>query len=119
MEDALESEADMHEWFSRDTKSGVVLHDRLMTDAALGALPIKTEHSYSLNSDGDSAPASPRDMHTRVDGTLLACFLWLDSLLMSIFVTSNQFLVEYHYKSSDWTSLQIDVIVWNRSGHLK
>lgn len=34
----------------------VVLHDRLMTDAALGNLPIKTEHSYSLASDGDSLP---------------------------------------------------------------
>lgn len=30
-----------------------VLHDRLMTDAALGAAPIKTEHSYS------AAPDSP------------------------------------------------------------
>ncbi|GLV44131.1 Cyclic-AMP response element binding protein A [Carabus blaptoides fortunei] len=38
---------------------GVILHDRLMTDAALGTLPIKTEHSYSLASDGDSLPESP------------------------------------------------------------
>ncbi|XP_065345994.1 cyclic AMP response element-binding protein A isoform X1 [Cloeon dipterum] len=38
---------------------GVVLHDRLMTDAALGAVPIKTEHSYSLASDGDSRSESP------------------------------------------------------------
>ncbi|KAF2883092.1 hypothetical protein ILUMI_23084 [Ignelater luminosus] len=38
---------------------GVVLHDRLMTDAALGTRPIKTEHSYSLASDGDSLPDSP------------------------------------------------------------
>ncbi|KAF5287687.1 hypothetical protein FQA39_LY15787 [Lamprigera yunnana] len=38
---------------------GVVLHDRLMTDAALGTRPIKTEHSYSLTSDGDSLPESP------------------------------------------------------------
>lgn len=38
---------------------GVVLHDRLMTDAALGTRPIKTEHSYSLTSDGDSLPDSP------------------------------------------------------------
>lgn len=38
---------------------GVILHDRLMTDAVLGTLPIKTEHSYSLASDGDSLPESP------------------------------------------------------------
>lgn len=68
MQEALDDEADMQEWFLKDTKSTVVLHDRLMTDAALGALPIKTEHSYSLNSDGDSAPTSPAGMHTRVDG---------------------------------------------------
>lgn len=41
------------------TLPGVVLHDRLMTDAVLGNLPIKTEHSYSLASDGDSLPDSP------------------------------------------------------------
>lgn len=69
MQDGLDDEAEMQEWFSKETKSAVVLHDRLMTDAALGALPIKTEHSYSLNSDGDSAPPSPAGMHSRVDGT--------------------------------------------------
>lgn len=46
---------------------GVVLHDRLMTDAALGARPIKSEHSYSLASDGDSLPNSPTSDNT-VDG---------------------------------------------------
>uniref|UniRef100_A0A1Y1JZ41 BZIP domain-containing protein n=1 Tax=Photinus pyralis TaxID=7054 RepID=A0A1Y1JZ41_PHOPY len=38
---------------------GIILHDRLMTDAALGRRPIKQEHSYSLTSDGDSLPDSP------------------------------------------------------------
>jgi len=47
---------------------GVVLHDRLMTDAALGAVPIKTEHSYSLASDGDSMPESPISLETMEDG---------------------------------------------------
>ncbi|XP_047003678.1 cyclic AMP response element-binding protein A-like [Schistocerca americana] len=38
-----------------DARPHVVLYDRLMTDAALGAAgaPIKSEHSYSLASDGD------------------------------------------------------------------
>lgn len=48
------------EWnFLEKDLPGVVLHDRLMTDAALGHRPIKAEHSYSLNSDGDSLPDSP------------------------------------------------------------
>jgi hypothetical protein len=53
-----------------DTKppGAVVLHDRLMTDAALGAVPIKTEHSYSLTSDGDSMPESPISLETMDDG---------------------------------------------------
>ncbi|GBP48253.1 Cyclic AMP response element-binding protein A [Eumeta japonica] len=64
MQDVLEDES-MGDWvIGRECKSGVVLHDRLMTDA-LGAAPIKTEHSYSLHSDVDSPPQSP---HTKVDG---------------------------------------------------
>ncbi|KAG5888352.1 hypothetical protein JTB14_020752 [Gonioctena quinquepunctata] len=43
--------------------AGVILHDRLMTDAVLGTRPIKTEHSYSLASDGDSLPNSPHSRH--------------------------------------------------------
>lgn len=38
-----------------------------MTDAALGTRPIKTEHSYSLASDGDSLPDSPIS-DRRIDG---------------------------------------------------
>lgn len=48
------------EWnFLEKDLPGVVLHDRFMTDAAVGHRPIKSEHSYSLNSDGDSLPDSP------------------------------------------------------------
>lgn len=49
------------------TLPGVVLHDRLMTDAVLGNLPIKTEHSYSLASDGDSLPESPITHTTSIE----------------------------------------------------
>ncbi|CAG9823211.1 unnamed protein product [Phaedon cochleariae] len=52
---------------------GVILHDRLMTDAALGTRPIKTEHSYSLASDGDSLPDSPISHH-KVDDMEEECF---------------------------------------------
>ncbi|PZC76753.1 hypothetical protein B5X24_HaOG204141 [Helicoverpa armigera] len=71
MQDVLEEDSEMTDWLiERDSKSGVVLHDRLMTDAALGAAPIKTEHSYSLHSDVESAPSSPH--HTKVDGLAMA-----------------------------------------------
>ncbi|XP_074032273.1 cyclic AMP response element-binding protein A isoform X2 [Leptinotarsa decemlineata] len=54
------------EWSYISSKDipGVILHDRLMTDAVLGTRPIKTEHSYSLTSDGDSLSSSP---HHKVD----------------------------------------------------
>lgn len=63
-QDSMKLSADqemLSEWLSeRDTKiPQVILHDKLMSDALLGTLPIKTEHSYSLNSDGDSMPDSP------------------------------------------------------------
>lgn len=51
-----------------DVKPQVILHDRLMTDAALGTLPIKSEHSYSLTSDGDSIPDSPLSLDNKMDG---------------------------------------------------
>lgn len=53
---------------------GVILHDKLMTDAALGNRPIKTEHSYSLASDGDSLPDSDISHHHKVDGKYLFLF---------------------------------------------
>ncbi|KAJ8931748.1 hypothetical protein NQ314_015280 [Rhamnusium bicolor] len=63
------------EWSYMDSKDipGVILHDRLMTDAALGTRPIKTEHSYSLTSDGDSLPDSPTPHH-KVDDMEDECF---------------------------------------------
>ncbi|XP_013138517.1 PREDICTED: cyclic AMP response element-binding protein A-like [Papilio polytes] len=72
MQDVLDEDSDMSDWLvERESKSGVVLHDRLMTDA-LGAVPIKTEHSYSLHSDGESAPPSPH--HTKVDDMEDECY---------------------------------------------
>ncbi|XP_019865565.2 cyclic AMP response element-binding protein A isoform X2 [Aethina tumida] len=66
--------SDMTEWSYLDrVMPGVVLHDRLMTDAALGTRPIKTEHSYSLASDGDSLPDSPIP-HQKVDDMEDECF---------------------------------------------
>lgn len=66
MRDVLDEDSEMGDWLIERRKGGVVLHDRLMTDAALGAVPIKTEHSYSLHSDVESSPPSPA--HTKVDG---------------------------------------------------
>ncbi|XP_063709957.1 cyclic AMP response element-binding protein A [Culicoides brevitarsis] len=65
----LSSDPDMPDWFSdRDSKiPQVILNDKLMTDAIIGPLPIKTEHSYSLNSDGDSMPDSPNSLHNKMD----------------------------------------------------
>lgn len=49
-----------------DVKPPVILHDRLMTDAALGTIPIKAEHSYcsltTSSSEVDSPPNSPLKM---------------------------------------------------------
>lgn len=61
------TDSDMHDgWLmERDAKMPqVILNDKLMTDALLsGGQPIKTEHSYSLKSDGDSMPDSPCSLH--------------------------------------------------------
>lgn len=71
--EVLDEDAEISDWLTeRESKSGVVLHDRLMTDAALGAVPIKTEHSYSLHSDVESLPASPS--HTKVDDMEDECY---------------------------------------------
>lgn len=70
MQDLTATDTDMHDWFlERDVKMPqVILHDKLMTDALLGTLPIKTEHSYSLNSDGDSMPDSPNSLQNKMEG---------------------------------------------------
>ncbi|XP_044262186.1 cyclic AMP response element-binding protein A-like isoform X3 [Tribolium madens] len=62
------------EWSYMDKDlPGVIIHDRLMTDAALGTRPIKTEHSYSLASDGDSLPDSPIS-HNKLEEMDDECF---------------------------------------------
>jgi cyclic AMP-responsive element-binding protein 3 len=61
-----------------DVKPQVILHDRLMTDAALGTAPIKSEHSYSLTSDGDSIPDSPLSLDNKMDGKDDFAELWVD-----------------------------------------
>ncbi|CAH1131445.1 unnamed protein product [Ceutorhynchus assimilis] len=63
------------EWTFMEAKDipGIILHDRLMTDAALGTRPIKVEHSYSLSSDGDSLTNSPKH-HTTVDDMDEECY---------------------------------------------
>ncbi|XP_044317493.1 cyclic AMP response element-binding protein A isoform X2 [Drosophila rhopaloa] len=61
---------DMHDWlFERDVKDPtVILNDKLISDALLnGTQPIKTEHSYSLSSDVDSLPDSPKSLQTKME----------------------------------------------------
>lgn len=69
---------DINDWFMDcDNAAGdlkiphVILNDKLMTDALLGTIPIKAEHSYSLTSDGDSMPDSPSD-GTKIEGEFIA-----------------------------------------------
>lgn len=72
------SPTDVTDWFMDCDNAGgdhkiphVILNDKLMTDALLGTIPIKTEHSYSLTSDGDSMPDSPSG--TKIEGELMSC----------------------------------------------
>ncbi|KAL3279545.1 hypothetical protein HHI36_017052, partial [Cryptolaemus montrouzieri] len=60
----LHSSGDMNiEWIHHDKDiPAVIIHDKLMTDAAGLLRPIKSEHSYSLSSDGGSLPNSPRSL---------------------------------------------------------
>ncbi|XP_062700033.1 cyclic AMP response element-binding protein A [Aedes albopictus] len=83
MQDTLKmaSYADMQDWMDRDPKlPPVILNDKLMTDAIIGTggLPIKTEHSYSLNSDGDSIsdtlPDSPHSLQNKMDDMDEECY---------------------------------------------
>ncbi|KAK9879200.1 hypothetical protein WA026_004048 [Henosepilachna vigintioctopunctata] len=74
----LHSSGDMSiEWSHHDKDlPAVIIHDKLMTDAAFGHAtllrPIKSEHSYSLSSDGGSLPDSPRSL--RKDDMEDECF---------------------------------------------
>lgn len=85
----LPSDTDMHDWImEHDVKlPKVILHDKLMTDAALGSMPIKSEHSYSLNSDGDSMPDSPGSLQNKMDGKLFD-FFFLINFFMGCFELS-------------------------------
>ncbi|KAL9702172.1 hypothetical protein quinque_005690 [Culex quinquefasciatus] len=83
MQDTLKmsSYADMQDWMDRDSKlPPVILNDKLMTDAIIGGtgMPIKTEHSYSLNSDGDSIsdtlPDSPHSLQNKMDDMEEECY---------------------------------------------
>ncbi|XP_055593435.1 cyclic AMP response element-binding protein A isoform X2 [Uranotaenia lowii] len=84
MQDTLKmsSYGDMQDWMDRDSKlPPVILNDKLMTDAIIGGSgmpPIKTEHSYSLNSDGDSIsdtlPDSPHSMQNKMDDMEEECY---------------------------------------------
>ncbi|KAJ4451044.1 hypothetical protein ANN_02480 [Periplaneta americana] len=64
-----------------DVKPQVILHDRLMTDAALGTAPIKTEHSYSLTSDGDSIPDSPLSLQNKMDASGVGELVFIEDLM--------------------------------------
>lgn len=80
----------------KGTSIGVVLRDRLMTDAALGGpRPIKSEHSYSLLAC--SPPASPAtpgaDPHTP-NSESIEGFTGTTCASGSINVTGNS--VEHH-----------------------
>ncbi|XP_052848380.1 cyclic AMP response element-binding protein A isoform X1 [Drosophila gunungcola] len=68
---------DMHDWlFDRDVKDPtVILNDKLISDALLnGTQPIKTEHSYSLSSDVDSLPDSPKSLQAKMEDMDDECF---------------------------------------------
>lgn len=71
-QDSMKFSADQEmltDWFTdRDKVPHVILNDKLISDAILGGMPIKTEHSYSLNSDGDSMAYSPDSLHKQIDG---------------------------------------------------
>ncbi|XP_058980031.1 cyclic AMP response element-binding protein A isoform X2 [Musca domestica] len=73
----LSTDSDMNDWFlERDVKdAAVILNDKLISDALLnGTLPIKSEHSYSLNSDGDSLPDSPHSLQAKMDDMEDECY---------------------------------------------
>ncbi|CAD7080434.1 unnamed protein product [Hermetia illucens] len=83
----------MQDWFlERDSKmSQVILHDKLISDALIGTLPIKTEHSYSLNSDGDSMPDSPRSLHTKIEDMDEECY---PAISMSTATNNTRWIVD-------------------------
>ncbi|XP_053671900.1 cyclic AMP response element-binding protein A [Anopheles nili] len=71
---------EFQDWMDPHSKlPPVILNDKLMTDAAIGTcMPIKTEHSYSLNSDGeslpDTIPDSPHSLQNKMDDMDEECY---------------------------------------------
>lgn len=100
MQDALQlsTDTDMIDWhiFDRDHKNTVIYQDKLISDALLNQ-PIKTEHSYSLNSDGDSIPDSPRSLQNKIDGKQ-----WL--LLFLLFFSFLFFWMKINQVSHPWNN---------------
>lgn len=92
----MSSYAEMQDWMDRESKlPPVILNDKLMTDAIIGGtgMPIKTEHSYSLNSDGDSIsdtlPDSPHSLQNKMDGRWIDLFEGINQGLFEMF-SSNR-----------------------------
>lgn len=75
--DATLDPSELSEWnlFEKELpNSEVILQDRLMSDTVLEPRPIKSEHSYSLASDGDSLPDSPISSNTKIDDMEDECY---------------------------------------------
>ncbi|XP_035791517.1 cyclic AMP response element-binding protein A-like isoform X2 [Anopheles albimanus] len=76
----LSNYPELQDWMDHGSKlPPVILNDKLMTDAIIGScMPIKTEHSYSLNSDGDSLPDSipdsPHSLQNKMDDMEEECY---------------------------------------------
>lgn len=70
------SDPDLADWSGLlQATPSVILHDRLMTDAALGAvIPIKAEHSYAMGEDTDSTPDSELSLSARMDDMEDECY---------------------------------------------
>lgn len=73
-QDALKysTDASMPDYISiEETKMAIMHEDIFMSETLLEqgiTAPIKTEHSYSLTSDGDSIPESPRSLNAKMEG---------------------------------------------------
>lgn len=102
MQDSLhfDSDVEMNQLYTTmdfpfDSKlPGVVYQDKLISDALLSNVPIKSEHSYSLNSDGDSTTDSPHSLQNKIEGNLIyATFFLIYFILYFIFFLTSQILM--------------------------
>ena len=114
MNDSLRlTPSDVTDWFIDDNTAGdhkiphVILNDKLMTDALLGTIPIKTEHSYSLTSDGDSMPDSPSD--GKIEGEIFNFFVTLFAELLKREVLN--FLLE---SAKNWVRFLLKLLIINK-----